>query len=312
MAYWLLGISYEHQQESEADRSGLLLMAQAGYDPAAAVGIDQRMKERLARRAAEPSKPQGPVTEAATAVDKLFENYFHTHPEWSDRIAQFKTLIAQNESGWRDKDFCVGRVNYRERKPCFEKTFPGEMRTMDQVLEELKSAPAPAPVKVPSPLSSSNPGRENRRSPPAPPPLPPVRPAESVSQALDWGREELRAHRKEPALAYFEQALTMALAAVAPLPGDDGSDDALLRRADLRAALLADFDLARDLGRPIDRQVAPALVNYPRYDQADICRLALLPYWQEWDDREAFAPAVADAQRRGLSPVDCWWLIYHP
>jgi predicted Zn-dependent protease len=36
---------YGRSQESEADRIGLMLMAQAGYDPRAAIGFWQRMAE---------------------------------------------------------------------------------------------------------------------------------------------------------------------------------------------------------------------------------------------------------------------------
>jgi hypothetical protein len=279
-------------------------MAQAGYDPAAAVGLDQRLKDRLARAEAAPAKPHGPIREATNAIDKLLADYFKTHPEWSDRILQFKTLIAQNQSAWRERTFCDGRVNFAERTPCFAKAIPGEMKTFDQVMQEMNAEPVaepaePVPTPAPAPAASKPPGDS-----------PSLRTADTPAQALEWGGDALRDGRKVTALAYFEQALTMAVDAVHTQSWADGSDEGLRRRADLRAALLADFDLARDLNRQIEWRIDPSLVQYQRYQVEEICRLALLPYWRAWDEREPFAPAVADAERRGLTPADCWSLQF--
>ncbi len=40
-----MALPFSRSQESEADRIGLILMAKAGYDPEAAIGLWQRMEE---------------------------------------------------------------------------------------------------------------------------------------------------------------------------------------------------------------------------------------------------------------------------
>lgn len=67
-------LPYSRLQENEADRIGLVLMAKAGYDPRAAVGLWQRMNAQSGGRSLE---------------------FLSTHPAPTTRIANIQSLIPE-------------------------------------------------------------------------------------------------------------------------------------------------------------------------------------------------------------------------
>jgi predicted Zn-dependent protease len=69
-------LPYSRRHEYEADRIGLTLMARGGYDPHAAVGLWQRMKE------ASKDKPKPPT-------------FLSTHPAPQDRIERIRRYIPE-------------------------------------------------------------------------------------------------------------------------------------------------------------------------------------------------------------------------
>lgn len=89
----LFQIGYSKDQELEADREGTRLSVQAGYSPEGAIQVFtkfQKMEEQIQ------GKPKGPVSEMSDAAIQVLTGYFRSHPESSDRVAQIRALIAQN------------------------------------------------------------------------------------------------------------------------------------------------------------------------------------------------------------------------
>ncbi|HEU4345103.1 MAG TPA: M48 family metallopeptidase, partial [Candidatus Binatia bacterium] len=70
-------------QESEADRIGLILMAKAGYDPAAAVGFWERMSK---------------VQQGGNSPE-----FLSTHPSDQTRIAQIKAWLPEAMSYYKKR-----------------------------------------------------------------------------------------------------------------------------------------------------------------------------------------------------------------
>ena len=76
-------LPYSRQHEYEADRIGLTIMAMAGYNPEAAVGLWQRMnKESKGKRPPE---------------------FLSTHPAPQDRIDQIKRFIPEAKKHYKKK-----------------------------------------------------------------------------------------------------------------------------------------------------------------------------------------------------------------
>lgn len=71
-----LSLPWSRDQESEADRIGLILMARAGFDPRTAVGFWERMTD-------------------ATEGQKRPSEYLSTHPESSTRIQQIEGWLPE-------------------------------------------------------------------------------------------------------------------------------------------------------------------------------------------------------------------------
>ncbi|HET9182160.1 MAG TPA: M48 family metalloprotease [Candidatus Angelobacter sp.] len=91
----LFQMGYSKDQELEADREGTRLAVKAGYSAEGAVDIFaqfQKMEEQMQ------GKPSGPVEEMSGAAIQVLTGYFRSHPESSDRVAQIRSLIAQE--GW--------------------------------------------------------------------------------------------------------------------------------------------------------------------------------------------------------------------
>ena len=78
-------LPFSRKQESEADHIGLIYMAKAGYDPAAAVSFWERF--------AEYNKQQG-----GTSGASFLTKFFRTHPVDEVRIADLKKLLPEAEA----------------------------------------------------------------------------------------------------------------------------------------------------------------------------------------------------------------------
>jgi predicted Zn-dependent protease len=80
-------LPFSRKQESEADHIGMIYMARAGYDPAAAVSFWERFAEYNKQQAGD--------------QDSFFSKFLRTHPVDSVRIADLKKLLpeAQAEFG---------------------------------------------------------------------------------------------------------------------------------------------------------------------------------------------------------------------
>ncbi|MCW2241837.1 M48 family metallopeptidase [Azospirillum canadense] len=78
-AQYGLILPYSRNQELEADRIGLLMMARAGYDPQAAIELWQNMKEAGAQ----------PPT------------FLSTHPGTEDRIAALQKLMPEAKAAYK-------------------------------------------------------------------------------------------------------------------------------------------------------------------------------------------------------------------
>jgi predicted Zn-dependent protease len=79
-------LPFSRQQESEADHIGLILMAKAGYEPAAAVGFWERMSK------------------ATGGGGGGLERYLGTHPPNAERIAKIKEELPEAEGYFKKSD----------------------------------------------------------------------------------------------------------------------------------------------------------------------------------------------------------------
>ncbi len=128
VGYWLFGVGFSEQQELEADASGMILAATAGYDPRAAIAVFERMAA-IEQPAGESGKrPRFMVGELAGALSKALERYFETHPPGKLRVRRLKHALARNTRAWRDQRFYVGRRNYTSWTARGSAEYPDEWR----------------------------------------------------------------------------------------------------------------------------------------------------------------------------------------
>jgi len=92
MSLWQAG--YSKEQEFEADREGLRLATLAGYSPRGAIDMFNRFEELDQEYVIHAETPSDELSQVA--VEGL-EGYFRTHPLPSERLAQAKAVIAQDE-----------------------------------------------------------------------------------------------------------------------------------------------------------------------------------------------------------------------
>ncbi|HET9178909.1 MAG TPA: M48 family metalloprotease [Terriglobia bacterium] len=86
---------YSKDQELEADREGTRLAVRAGYSPLGAI----RMFETFDGLEHAPAgRPQSPQQELSRVAEQTLQGYFRSHPAPSERIAQIKRMIA--EENW--------------------------------------------------------------------------------------------------------------------------------------------------------------------------------------------------------------------
>jgi len=130
IAYGLVDIAYSTQEESEADRTGFLMMARTGYSPVEAITLFRAMQLAL-ERPSEVTRPAGPLGELSTGLGAALQDYFRTHPSFADRIADLRQLLAENDSSWRSKMFCVGTSNLRDLVTCMDERRDAEWVPVD-------------------------------------------------------------------------------------------------------------------------------------------------------------------------------------
>lgn len=129
IGYGLVGLGFSEQQELEADAVGVILAAQAGYDPHAGIALFERLAKVWERRKQEEKQPTLMVQELGGAVWTALEQYFATHPPAELRIGQLKRVAERNARVWQGQRFYIGRTNYRDRVPRGSDERSGEWRT---------------------------------------------------------------------------------------------------------------------------------------------------------------------------------------
>jgi predicted Zn-dependent protease len=93
---WQAG--YNKDEEFEADREGMLLAVQSGYSPYGAVDMFERFAKLCDEYVIHAQTPDQELTQLAI---QSLNGYFRSHPLPSERLAQAKTLIAENH--WEDR-----------------------------------------------------------------------------------------------------------------------------------------------------------------------------------------------------------------
>jgi len=121
-----VAIGYKQFQEEEADSHGVNLAVQAGYDPAAAVTLFEKLALEAGEQEAGPART--PVGEVAGAIGDVLGSYGQTHPASLDRVAHMKEWIDRQRRGLDGETFYVGRENLRLRVPRDDREYPQEWR----------------------------------------------------------------------------------------------------------------------------------------------------------------------------------------
>ncbi|NDW45635.1 M48 family metalloprotease [Ruegeria sp. PrR005] len=127
--FLLLG--YSEVEEAEADRYGMLLTAQAGYSPLNVFDTFRRfyLREEYGQ---ESEASRGPEGEIIASLSTALEDYFNTHPPFSDRLDALRAMLDANARGWEGKSFRVGRTTYADRTFVEGDAAPGENWTFSK------------------------------------------------------------------------------------------------------------------------------------------------------------------------------------
>jgi predicted Zn-dependent protease len=89
---------YNKDEELEADREGMRLAVLGGYSPYGAITMFERFSKLHSEYVVHARSPEEELTQLAI---QSLQGYFRSHPLPSERLAQAKTLIAQE--GWQDR-----------------------------------------------------------------------------------------------------------------------------------------------------------------------------------------------------------------
>ncbi len=146
LGHQLLVVGFSEQQELEADATGLLLAAEAGYDPGAAVRFFDRMSGRIIWPVR--VKPRTMTGEAGRAVSDVLVEYFQTHPRGSARVQMLLLAYVKNTEVWEDRSFYLGRTNLADRQSRLTSERDSEwvdfqINPMAQVLAEEEASAEP-------------------------------------------------------------------------------------------------------------------------------------------------------------------------
>jgi len=119
LAHELVGVGYSEQQELEADRHGVLLSAQAGYDWLGGMDTFSRLaRQEIEEQPLPPAeRPAGIGLEVLEALWDGLRDYFASHPATPGRARALAALARRNASQMLGREFYVGRVNHRARVP---------------------------------------------------------------------------------------------------------------------------------------------------------------------------------------------------
>ncbi len=96
LEFWEAG--YHKDEEFEADREGMYLAVRSGYSPYGAVDTFERFAKLHAEFVIHAQSPEEELSELAI---QSLTGYFRSHPLPSERIAQAKSIIA--EQHWEDR-----------------------------------------------------------------------------------------------------------------------------------------------------------------------------------------------------------------
>jgi uncharacterized membrane protein YgcG len=109
-AHQLFSAAYNREQETEADRNGVLLAAAAGYDPRAVIDA-MRLLASMETQAEQAGTVGGQILQS---VGETIGDYARSHPPAEQRIADLETLIDRNASTWQGKQFYLGAREYAQ------------------------------------------------------------------------------------------------------------------------------------------------------------------------------------------------------
>jgi beta-barrel assembly-enhancing protease len=96
LEFWEAG--YHKDEEFEADREGIFLAVRSGYSPYGAVDTFERFAKLHDEYAIHAQSPEEELSELAI---QSLNGYFRSHPLPSERLAQAKSIIAENH--WEDR-----------------------------------------------------------------------------------------------------------------------------------------------------------------------------------------------------------------
>jgi len=96
LEFWEAG--YHKDEEFEADREGMFLAVRSGYSPYGAVDTFERFAKLHDEYAIHAQSPEEELSELAI---QSLNGYFRSHPLPSERLAQAKSIIAENH--WEDR-----------------------------------------------------------------------------------------------------------------------------------------------------------------------------------------------------------------
>jgi len=117
IAYRLAAFGFSEIQEREADRSAIILMANAGYSPLEAVKLYQRMARKIGDGQKQRERTKGPEGEVLRGIVDALKDYFATHPATASRMRDIEAIFDRNMSSWQGRTFYIGRSNYADRIP---------------------------------------------------------------------------------------------------------------------------------------------------------------------------------------------------
>lgn len=117
IAYRLAAFGFSEIQEREADRSAIILMANAGYSPLEAVKLYQRMARKIGDGQKQRERTKGPEGEVLRGIVDALKDYFATHPAAASRMRDIEAIFDRNMSSWQGRTFYIGRSNYADRIP---------------------------------------------------------------------------------------------------------------------------------------------------------------------------------------------------
>jgi predicted Zn-dependent protease len=96
LSLWQTG--YQKDEESEADRQGLYLAVSGGYSPYGAITLMEKMGVLQHEHHATARTPGQELSRLAL---ESLAGYFRTHPQSSERLVLFRSIIAQEH--WEDR-----------------------------------------------------------------------------------------------------------------------------------------------------------------------------------------------------------------